>query len=382
MRSTFSILFYINRQKIKKNGKCPIMGRITVDGKLSQFSIKEEIAPRGWSVKKGRSFGQEKADKELNRKLDHYEQKLKERYNHLIAEDAYVTADILKKALFTADDGTPMLLSEFEKYNREYLKSVGVTKSKSSYYGYVQTYKNLKKFIIQKCGLDDISFQDLQSSFIEDFDFYLRVNLRFSVNTTFNILMKLKRMVHIAINRGLIHKNPFANFKCEQKATTRRWLSKSDLDKLLHTPMTNPKAEQVRILFLFSTFTGLSYADLHGLKYENISTDEQGILWIRIRRKKTSTLSVVPIGGIALDIYNKYRNMNVNSGQTKVFEVPYYTLIHIHLEEVRKAVGLEVLCYHVARHSETFYYLLINRLCTAIFSIGNDLETSLVLRFA
>lgn len=166
-----------------------------------------------------------------------------------------------------------MLLVEFEKHNLEYLKSVGVTKSKSSYYSYVQAYKNLKKFITQKCGLEDIPFRDLQSSFIEDFDFYLRVNLRFSTNTAFNILMKLKRMVHIAINQGMIRKNPFANFKCEQKAADRRWLSKSDLDKLLHTPMANPKAEQVRILFLFSTFTGLSYADLHGLKYENISTD-------------------------------------------------------------------------------------------------------------
>lgn len=31
MRSTFNILFYINKQKIKKNGKCPIMGRISYD---------------------------------------------------------------------------------------------------------------------------------------------------------------------------------------------------------------------------------------------------------------------------------------------------------------------------------------------------------------
>ena len=38
MRSTFKLLFYINRQKVKKNGKCPVMGRITLDGKVSQYS--------------------------------------------------------------------------------------------------------------------------------------------------------------------------------------------------------------------------------------------------------------------------------------------------------------------------------------------------------
>lgn len=37
MRSTFRLLFYINRQKIKKTGKCPVMGRITLDGKWASI---------------------------------------------------------------------------------------------------------------------------------------------------------------------------------------------------------------------------------------------------------------------------------------------------------------------------------------------------------
>ena len=43
MRSTFKLLFYINRQKVKKNGKCPVMGRITLDGKVSQYSTGLEV---------------------------------------------------------------------------------------------------------------------------------------------------------------------------------------------------------------------------------------------------------------------------------------------------------------------------------------------------
>ena len=45
MRSTFRLLFYINRQKIKKTGKCPVMGRITLDGKVGQYSTGEEVSP-------------------------------------------------------------------------------------------------------------------------------------------------------------------------------------------------------------------------------------------------------------------------------------------------------------------------------------------------
>ena len=45
MRSTFKILFYINRQKGKKNGNYTVMGRITFDGKNRQSSTGLEVEP-------------------------------------------------------------------------------------------------------------------------------------------------------------------------------------------------------------------------------------------------------------------------------------------------------------------------------------------------
>ncbi len=73
--------FYINRQKMKKNGKCPIMGRITIDGKACQYSTGYEIDPCLWNPSTGRAFAsgkildvltpEEKADiKRLNMQLD------------------------------------------------------------------------------------------------------------------------------------------------------------------------------------------------------------------------------------------------------------------------------------------------------------------------
>lgn len=40
MRSTFKVLFYLKRNVPKKNGLVPVMWRITVNGKVSQFSSK------------------------------------------------------------------------------------------------------------------------------------------------------------------------------------------------------------------------------------------------------------------------------------------------------------------------------------------------------
>ena len=45
MRSTFKILFYINRQKTKANGNTVILCRITIDGKSTAITTSEECQP-------------------------------------------------------------------------------------------------------------------------------------------------------------------------------------------------------------------------------------------------------------------------------------------------------------------------------------------------
>ena len=42
MRSTFNILFYVNKSK-EKNGVVPVMGRVTINRTQSQFSCKKTI---------------------------------------------------------------------------------------------------------------------------------------------------------------------------------------------------------------------------------------------------------------------------------------------------------------------------------------------------
>ena len=42
MRSTFHILFYVNKSK-EKNGVVPVMGRVTINSTQSQFSCKKTV---------------------------------------------------------------------------------------------------------------------------------------------------------------------------------------------------------------------------------------------------------------------------------------------------------------------------------------------------
>ena len=65
-RSTFALIFILNRSKMKKSGLCPILGRISVDAKAVQFSTKIDVDPKYWDAKAGRATV---ANKDINRRL-------------------------------------------------------------------------------------------------------------------------------------------------------------------------------------------------------------------------------------------------------------------------------------------------------------------------
>ena len=55
-RSTFRVLFYANGSK-EKNGIVPIMGWVTINGMVAQFSCKRSIPKTLWDVKDNRAKG-------------------------------------------------------------------------------------------------------------------------------------------------------------------------------------------------------------------------------------------------------------------------------------------------------------------------------------
>ena len=56
MRSTFKTVFYVNGSK-EKNGIVPIMGRVTINGTIAQFSCKQSISKELWDTKENKAKG-------------------------------------------------------------------------------------------------------------------------------------------------------------------------------------------------------------------------------------------------------------------------------------------------------------------------------------
>ena len=70
MRSTFKVLFYLKKDKHKVQPVVPVMGRITVNGTIAQFSAKLSVPPHLWEVKGGRAKGKSLEADRINRHPD------------------------------------------------------------------------------------------------------------------------------------------------------------------------------------------------------------------------------------------------------------------------------------------------------------------------
>ena len=91
MRSTFSLLPYINRSKVKADGTTAVLCRITIDGKQTVISTGIYCRPEDWNGRKNEI----KSARE-NSRLREYLRITEEAYNEILKSQGVVSAEILK----------------------------------------------------------------------------------------------------------------------------------------------------------------------------------------------------------------------------------------------------------------------------------------------
>ena len=66
----FKVLLYLKKSGLDKNGKAPIMGRITLNRTMAQFGCKLSCTPKLWNPRESRLDGKSKEAVEVNAKID------------------------------------------------------------------------------------------------------------------------------------------------------------------------------------------------------------------------------------------------------------------------------------------------------------------------
>ncbi|KXA37898.1 phage integrase SAM-like domain-containing protein, partial [Prevotella corporis] len=250
-RSTFKTLFYINRSKLKKNGKCPIMGRITIDGQQVQYSMGLDINPNNWDAKHGRCKGDIDEMKNINRILTEKEGQIQTKYNELVWQKGYVSAELLKNCLTEDSQSNGMLMEEADRFIEEKRPCVGISIAQSTFRNYIYDKQLIVSFLLEKYGMSDIGYSRLDYGFVEELDFYLKSKRRLSPATIQMTVIFLRKLISIGQQKKYIRRDPFVDFKAEKPRGTRRYLTTEELKRILQTPILNKQFERARQLFIF-----------------------------------------------------------------------------------------------------------------------------------
>lgn len=341
MRSTFNILFYINRSKLRTNGTTAILCRITIDGSSVVMTTSESTSPPDWSVKR-----QASNDKKQNQRLQSFRERIEQGYNTLLMQFGAVSAELLKNHVqgIGANPTTLLTLSQEE------LEMVRSSRAVSTHQSCRCYHRQLEQFVQSK-GERDVSLASLEMVFFDEYRIYLK-RRGYTLSTTNNNLCWLSRLMYRAVSQQTIRYNPFEDAKYERVERKVRHLGKVDVARLLATPLQDEQVELVRRMFLFSVFTGLSFADVSKLRYCDLETSSAGICYIRKRRQKTEVESLIPLHPIAEQICSLYPAQEDNPNAL-LFETSLSRgQIGMHLKAIGLACGIrQSLTFHMARHT-------------------------------
>ena len=355
MRSTFKILFYINRQKTKADGNTAILCRITIDGKNTTISTGEECNPSEWSTKQGLT-----TNRKTNQRINEFRELVENTYRDILVKERVVSVELIKNRLQGIATNPTTLLAMSKAELQAVKESVGKSRAEGTYLNLYYYDRNLREFIENK-GVQDISIDTITESLFEEYRFFLKKQ-GFAAATINRYLCWLSRLMFRAVSQRIIRCNPFENAKYEKEDRKIRFLQKGEVMKLMAMKMNDREAEQARLMFVFSCFTGMAISDIENLKYKHIQTAADGQRYIRKERQKTKVEFIVPLHPIAEAIISHCRNEQERNeehltvkekGDSLVFQ-PHCSrsVMGKNLSIVGKACGIrQRLSYHMARHT-------------------------------
>ena len=345
-RSTFKVLFYVNGSK-EKNGIVPIMGRVTINGSVAQFSCKQNIPKTLWDAKGNRAKGKSIEARDINHALDNIKAQIIKHYQRISDREAYVTAEMVRNAYQGIGSEYETLLGAFDKDNATFQKRVGTDRVKATYMARVRARNHVAAFIKANYKRSDLSMLELTPDFIKEFAVFLSTDRGLQNGSIWTNCMWLKGVVMRAHFNGLIPRNPFAQFHISPNIKEREYLTEEELKTLMTHEFVDAKLSYIRDIFVFASFTALSFVDVKELTTDDI-VEVNGEKWILSKQHKTKIPFQVKLLDIPLQIIKRYEEFQTDKS---VFPNLNYWSICKPLKKMIKECGItKDISFHCSRH--------------------------------
>lgn len=352
-RNTFGVVFYLRKYKTNR-GKAPIYARITVDGKRVDISIKSSIEEKFWNGNKGLAKGSRLEIQTLNQYLEKIKAKIVNHYQEMILDGKLVTAEGLKNKFLGIDkqEDTLCKLIEYHNTQMQQILTWGTMKN------YFTTQKYLGRFLTKKFGTNDIYLSEINYKFIIDFEFFLRFwkpvdhQRPLRNNGIMKHMERFQKMINLAKRLEWMINDPFSNYKLKFEKVQRGFLLIDELLTIEEKEFKIERLKQVKDLFVFSCYTGLSYIDLINLTPEHVTVGIDGLKWINTNRQKSKNPVKIPLLPKAIAIIEKYKMHPKVIHEGKLLPGMSNQKLNTYLKEIADLCEIDKnLTFHIARHT-------------------------------
>ena len=352
-RTTFGLLFYIRRDKTNKKGEAPVFMRLTINGERADASIKRFIEPHAWNSAKGKANEKSRGGKDLNLYLDAISANILRIQRDLELDKKEVSAQIiLNRYLGKEQSDRHTLMEVFRAHNEKCRALSGISLAPGTVIRYETSLRLTEAFLRTTYKKEDCYLDEITHQFVEDYDFYLRTVRRCCHNTTTKYLLNFKKIIRIALAKGWMKKDPFAQVHFHFEPVEREFLEKQELKVLLNKEITITRLSQVRDIFCFCCLTGLAFMDVQQLKPEHLVADIHGKIWIRKARQKTKNMCNIPLLDEAQKIIDRYRDHPYCQTHGVLLPVCSNQKMNSYLKELADICGIRKnLSTHCARHT-------------------------------
>ncbi len=306
-----------------------------------------------WNQKLGRATGTKEEVRILNAYLDAIQGNIFSIQKEYVLRNEPVTADqIRSRILHKIEEKRHGLLEVYKYHNLQFEKLVGLEYSEGTLKKFKSAFKSLQAFIEWKYGKPEVYLHQVDHKFITEYEFYLKSIQKLQHNSAMGNMKKLKKIIRQCVANDWLDKDPFKAYKITSRETNRDFLLKNELESLMKKKIHVQRLDQVRDIFLFSCYTGLSYSDVMKLSSKEIAIGMDGEQWIFINRTKTNAPSRVPLLPIARAILEKYAKLSDLINSDRLLPRLSNQRLNSYLKEIGDICGFnKQLTFHCARHT-------------------------------
>ena len=352
-RTSFGLTFLINRTKVKKNGECPLMLRININGERAALQLKRYLKQEDWDTTRYVMKGRTNEARIFNDYLEAVRVKAHKKYNELLSLTDDVTPQMLRDAILGVNTAkTRTVIDIWQDHVNGLQKLIGKENTYATYQKYNTAMNHFKKFLQKYYRVTDVSIKAIDHHMIQRFNMYLKTETGCNYNTSTKFLQNLKRITCISISNGWLIKDPFVGISLSIKEVDRPYLTMEEIQRLIDYQSPFDRLNKVRDFFIFSCFTGLAYIDVKKLKKAEVEGNDKLGYWIRTRRQKTSARANIPLLDIPMSIINNYCRLDLLLPEDPILPILSNQKMNAYLKELADLCGIHKhLSYHIARHT-------------------------------